>query len=752
MSNGQPKYSIAQKGDTLDERINALSPKRLAILTAAFIAIIGVLLVFEVNQKREARKIETELRLREAVIDGSSAMNIALMTGVSVKDSMISRLPSPSSAFYYLTSGGEIVATAGNTSSAPLSRAVIEGLDISQRGLVRMRQNGDTVLLIWRILDNGGVLVAAAPAKDMFNRSNIWIVYLIIFGAVALVIGSLMAAFLRQNESARDAAEALRRLREMQTALAGARSAPWYFFKSDRTVVFGREVLEPLGLSGRDRRFTLREIAAIAHKDDVRLAIAVLSGQPSGVREGSIRLRKPDGKWSRVLLRASEHKHLAERAGVAIDMSGTNSSTPSSALAQSRLRDAIEASPDVFVLWDARGCLAVYNQRFLAAFNLPKKIIRAGMNVEEIKAVAEDNADILDSAFGPLTDAKADSNEVALPNKNWAHVSRMRTAEGGTVCVASNITDLKRRAQAQKKKERQLRRAVEELKSSRSMLTETMRKYQYEKFRAEEANRSKSEFLANMSHELRTPLNAINGFSEIILSELYGPIGSDKYKAYVSDIVSSGRHLLELIDDILDMSKIEAGRMNVAPARMELEKSLQESLRLVSKNANDANVIVTADVAHAPVVHADPRAVKQVIVNLLTNAIKFTPNGGEVALTIECNLDSVSVIVSDSGPGVDPDILNKLGAPFQLAEDHFAKTHAGSGLGLALSASLMKLQSGALAIASKPGDGAIACAVFARRPGAEIELPQTIERDAHILTHPNQPAKPKNFGPRQAAE
>jgi len=277
-----------------------------------------------------------------------------------------------------------------------------------------------------------------------------------------------------------------------------------------------------------------------------------------------------------------------------------------------------------------------------------------------------------------------------------------------------------------------------------------MQKYQYEKYRAEEANRSKSEFLANMSHELRTPLNAINGFSEVMQSELYGPLGDNKYKEYVSDILSSGKHLLELIDDILDMSKIEAGKLKLDPQRIELEKTLNECVRLVAKRASDAGVTLTASVGHAPPVWADARAVKQVTLNLLSNAVKFTPKGGEVTLTAEADLDGVTVIVADSGVGIERVQMKKLGAPFELAENHFSKSRDGSGLGLALSKSLMELQGGILALASQPGKGTVACATFPRRQEAKVRLPQFVRKEAFYLVG-SEPAAP-SFSATRAAE
>ena len=153
-----------------------------------------------------------------------------------------------------------------------------------------------------------------------------------------------------------------------------------------------------------------------------------------------------------------------------------------------------------------------------------------------------------------------------------------------------------------------------------------------EKGRAEEANATKSKFLANMSHELRTPLNAIIGFSEIMESGMFGALGSEKYREYCHDILTSGHYLLEVINDILDMSKIEAGRMKLDMEPLDLSRTLAELLRVVSGRAQDKSLVLDADIEQSIPVVADRRATKQIMVNLLSNAVKFTPEGGKIVV------------------------------------------------------------------------------------------------------------------------
>ena len=721
-------------GDALKARVDALSPRRLVVLCSGFLLALTALIFLQLREDASARRVETELRVTQAASECAAALNVAIMTGEPVRAAQAACHPGGRAAIFHLAQNGDIITAYGAGKAVNLDAATARALPLETRGARVLDLASGDAAASWRPLDNGEALLVAAPAGDMFVRTPLWISYALILAAIFLVTGSLLAAFIRQSRAAAEAAGAVVALRDFNAALAGGRCSPWRYDSKERTVQISRSLLEPLGLGARDRVLTLREMSALLHPDDLRSALAIFTGDPSGLSEGAARLREPSGGWSRIYLRTAPDATRFERRGVAFDLSGAKGATPASMIAEARLKDAIESIPEAFVLWDAQGKLALWNKRFAAIFRFPERGLVAGLTSEEASTLARTRGDIIQQYFAPEAALDQQSVEVALPGDRWLHVSRRRTAEGGLVCVASNVTDMKRRARAQKKKERELKSTVDDLKRSRGELSETMQKYELEKHRAEEASRSKSEFLANMSHELRTPLNAINGFSEIMQSELYGPVGDEKYKEYVSDILASGRHLLELIDDILDMSKIEAGRIELDPKRVELERVLTESVRLVAKRAGDAGVKLTASVRHAPAVWADARAVKQVTLNLLSNALKFTPAGGEVTITAEADLDGVTVIVADSGAGIEKPRLKTLGLPFELGGDYFSKSRQGSGIGLALSKSLMDLQGGILAIASQPGKGTVACATFPRRKDAKVRLPQFMRGEAHILT------------------
>lgn len=229
--------------------------------------------------------------------------------------------------------------------------------------------------------------------------------------------------------------------------------------------------------------------------------------------------------------------------------------------------------------------------------------------------------------------------------------------------------------------------------------------------KAESANRTKSAFLANMSHELRTPLNAIIGFSEMLKRETFGALGHPKYDEYSGLIHDSGLHLLDLINDILDMSKIEAGKMEMSIEPLDVGEIAIASLRLVEERASKMNVKLAfaADPSDQMVkALGDARATKQILLNLLSNAIKFTPPDGQVTLTITANADAMLVSVSDTGIGIDETDIPRLLLPFEQVTRVSTTTHEGSGLGLALTKSFAELQGGSFHIDSKPGRGTIA--------------------------------------------
>jgi signal transduction histidine kinase len=204
------------------------------------------------------------------------------------------------------------------------------------------------------------------------------------------------------------------------------------------------------------------------------------------------------------------------------------------------------------------------------------------------------------------------------------------------------------------------------------------------KEKADLANRAKTEFLANMSHELRTPLNAIIGFSDIMRRELFGPQAAPQYKEYAETIHDSGSHLLQIINDILDISKIEAGRFEIDEGEVDVKELIGICVRLIGQRATDGNVAVDHDHSATLVaIRADERVLKQIVINLLSNAVKFTPAGGKVRVTTSVDADGhVRIAVEDTGIGISTENLSKVLQPFFQVESSLARRYEGTGLGL----------------------------------------------------------------------
>jgi len=235
---------------------------------------------------------------------------------------------------------------------------------------------------------------------------------------------------------------------------------------------------------------------------------------------------------------------------------------------------------------------------------------------------------------------------------------------------------------------------------------------------AESANRAKSRFLANMSHELRTPLNAIIGFSEVMTHQMFGPVGSARYLEYAGVIHESGGHLLELINGILDMSKIEAGKFELSEEMFDLQDVAMQSLLFVKLTADRKGVALKMSLPEeCHKIFADKRAVKQILVNLLTNGVKFTPRGGEVRLSAARDARGIEIAVADTGVGIAPEHLKRLGQPFEQAEGEHVRTQEGTGLGLALVKAFATMHGGSAEIESALGEGT---SVRVRLPYAAI--------------------------------
>src|SRR3954454_10348066 len=506
----------------------------------------------------------------------------------------------------------------------------------------------------------------------------------------------------------------------IDTALNRGRCGLWDWDLSRGRIFWSQSMFSMLGLDGRNELLTFGEVNALVKSDDIDLfeiADQLISEKIDHIDQ-TFRMQHVDGHWIWLRVRCEKTSGATDSSvhliGIAVDITEQKSLAERTVEADLRLRDAIETIPEAFVLWDASDRLVLCNSHFQRLHKLPDSAVIPGTSYETVLEV------------GRMPEVRTRHNETAsqgpgartfeaqLDDGSWLHISERRTKDGGYVSVGTDITRIKEHEQKLVDNDLRLRATVIDLKRSQAALerqagelADLAEKYQREKTRAEEANQTKSKFLANMSHELRTPLNAIIGFSEVMGSGMFGTLGSEKYAEYCHDILTSGKYLLEVINDILDMSKIEAGRMKLDMEELDLSKLLAESLRVVSGRAEDKHLTLDADIESTISVMADRRAVKQIFVNLLSNAVKFTPDDGRVTVRSHVLSDSIVLMIADTGIGIAPTSLRRLGNPFEQVESQLTKTYQGSGLGLAIARSLTSLHGGTMRLRSKLGTGTV---------------------------------------------
>jgi two-component system cell cycle sensor histidine kinase PleC len=520
----------------------------------------------------------------------------------------------------------------------------------------------------------------------------------------------------------------------IDTALNRGRCGLWDWDLSRGRIFWSQSMFTMLGLDSRTDLLTFGEVNALVKSDDIDLlAIAdrLLSGELNHIDQ-SFRMQHTDGHWIWLRVRCELSQSAGDSGlhliGIAVDITEQKSLAEKTVEADLRLRDAIETIPEAFVLWDASDRLVLCNSHFQRLHKLPDSAVIPGTSYEtviEVGRMPEVRTRLNDTG----TQAPgARTFEAQLDDGSWLHISERRTKDGGYVSVGTDITRIKEHEQKLVENDLRQRATVADLKRSQSELerqavemADLAEKYSQEKNRAEEANQTKSKFLANMSHELRTPLNAIIGFSEIMGSGMFGALGSEKYQEYCHDILTSGHYLLEVINDILDMSKIEAGRMKLDLEPLDLSKTLAESLRVVSGRAHDKRLSLDTDIEKNIALVADRRATKQILVNLLSNAVKFTPEGGKVAVRSLLLEDRIVLMIADTGIGIPPQSLARLGRPFEQVESQLSKTYHGSGLGLAIARSLAHLHGGSMRLRSKLGKGTVVRVTLPRN--AETTMP-----------------------------
>jgi two-component system cell cycle sensor histidine kinase PleC len=735
--------SIAKPAYSRLLNLEPVMRRAVPILIVAFLITIGIGAVVQVldqmRQKRAAtsRDVAALADVLAARLDGLDATRLAADRLQSLLPTLIPAWGLASQPHVVVAGTHGVVAQAAIGANddmlapADIAEATAQ-LALTHDGLSAVRlATGDEAYAARRALraiSGGHVIVAQTRLPSLWSPDAMLAATLsATTGFVVLILGF---AFHWQSTRARegDLINDVVRSR-IDTALNRGRCGLWDWDLSRGRIFWSQSMFEILGLTSRSDLLAFGEVSALIRPGDIdlfRIADDLVAGRIAAI-DRDFRMRHADGHWVWLRVRCEVSRTrdgAAHLIGIAVDITEQKSLVEKSAEADLRLRDAIESIPEAFVLWDADNRLVLCNSHFQRLHRLPDTAVSAGTAYETIAGVGA----MPRVRLRPLDAAApegARTFEAQLDDGSWLNISERRTKDGGYVSVGTDISQLKRHEQQLIDNDLRLRATVADLQRTQATLerqalelADLARKYAAEKTRAEEANQAKSKFLANMSHELRTPLNAIIGFSEVMGSGLFGALGSERYQEYCNDILCSGQYLLEVINDILDMSKIEAGRMQFDPVPLDLSDALAESLRVVSGRADAKGLTLDASLCdHVPLI-ADRRATKQIIVNLLSNAVKFTPDGGRVVVRNRVCGGAVTMTIADTGIGIERASLARLCRPFEQVESQLTKTYHGSGLGLSIACALVELHGGHMRIRSKPGAGTVVRVVLPRGHGA----------------------------------
>jgi two-component system cell cycle sensor histidine kinase PleC len=567
--------------------------------------------------------------------------------------------------------------------------------------------------------------IAAVLAE--WEASSFRAAVLVICTVVVLI--ALAMAYFWQASRAREANQLCERMQaRVDTALGRGRCGLWDWDLARGRIYWSDSMYEILGMipgmipgTAPGHQFlSFGDINALVHPQDGDLAAMaeMLASSQADSIDHVFRMQNVKGEWIWLRARAELVREMdgapPHLVGIAVDITEQKALAERTATADLRLRDAIETVSEAFVLWDADNRLVMCNSKFQKFHHLAGEAIVAGTPYTQVMAKGTPPVIQTQIALGERPLAGARTYEARLGDGRWLQINERRTKDGGYVSVGTDISALKRHEEQLMDSERRLMATVADLRKSRQtlelqaqQLADLAEKYLEQKAEAETANRAKSEFLANMSHELRTPLNHIIGFADMMQQETFGPMGSPKYCDYSRDIKQSGEYLLGVISDVLDMSRLESGRVRLQKADFEIDDAVGAAVSAIEAIASEKEISVVAETLPDKRIHADRAAIEKILTILLRNAVKYTPNHGRVSVRARMVQGALNIYVEDTGIGISPAPLARLGRPFEQLERTLDNGMKGSGLGLAIARSLVDLHGGSIRIRSSVGNGTI---------------------------------------------
>jgi len=453
-----------------------------------------------------------------------------------------------------------------------------------------------------RIKQSQLIVIETAPRGLSPDLKNNIFLFSLLFAGTAWLVWTLLRNMMKQIQTLRDKkAEDEVSQQRYRAAIDGSRGGVWELDMGSNQAYISRSLAGLLGLPSKEQTLSMPQFLGLFGTNDrEKLLSLVRRAHVNGefdIDVSAAHLPISLACRGRPSVRGSDQAKVV--IGMAMDVTEMRGAQARLQAAEARLFDALRSMNDSFVIWDQLDRLVLWNNKFEDFFGFETGSLQQGLDYATIEYHANNNIENIT----PLGDGSG--SEIQLKDGRWVRYLETQTADGGRVSIGTEITAIRTREHQLQSNQDALQKTITVLKKSQVRIVELAENYEQEKIRAEEANQSKSEFLANMSHELRTPLNAINGFSDIMKKELFGPLGDPRYAEYVNDILFSGQHLLSLINDILDMSKIEAGKMTLNTEVMQMNDMISQVIRIVRGRAEENRLRLVYDDAALPEIQAD---------------------------------------------------------------------------------------------------------------------------------------------------
>lgn len=584
---------------------------------------------------------------------------------------------------------------------------------------INLLNGEDAIATVRTLAEPLGFVAVVQPVDTVLAgwRAAAWRTAILVL-AVDLILLLITSAYIWQTARTNDALLACDRLtHRMDNALIHGHCGLWDWDLARGRIHLSESMYEIIGLPAKKEAISVGDFNAMLHPQDgdlLKIAELALS-ERRPVIDRIFRIKNANGEWLWLRARAEldeSRKNGTHLVGVALDITTQRKLEEQTRTADERLADAIETISEAFVLWDSSNHLVINNSKFRTFLDLPDKINLQGMHYDAVMDLATLPKVTSNTTLAGQDIPGAQTYEAQLEDDRWLQINERRTADGGYVSVGTDITKLKKHEEKLLESERRLLATVADLRKSRQaleiqagQLAEMAEKYLDQKAEAEVANRAKSEFLANMSHELRTPLNAIIGFSEMMETQQFGALGSERYLDYSTNIRESGQHLLRVIGDILEMSRLDSGDFHIVREEMCVGDVLESTVSLIRSRCNEKNISVLANIKQGLFARADKNAIEKVLFVVLDNAARFTPADGNIKIYAAVEGQNIIIDVADSGKGIEPRDLRRIGKAFEQFNAPLENGMKGSGLGLAIARSIVSLHGGTISIASQVGLG-----------------------------------------------